>query len=71
MLFDIAHQLVIGRMKLGLIGAVAGGVEQFQCRRELVGNAPELDHPGAAQLGAAFDQPGIGPAGTFTGYRFA
>ncbi len=52
----VRHQLMIGRMKLNLIAAIAARVEQFQLGRVLVGKAAALRHCGRAPVSAEFRQ---------------
>ena len=50
----VRHQLVIGRMKLDLVAAVAAGIEGAQFWCVLVGNASALGHRGGAPMLAEF-----------------
>jgi hypothetical protein len=58
-----AQALVPGRMEVHLVAAVAVAVEEFQHRREDVGQPPVFDPLRAADLGAARHQPVLRPAG--------
>ena len=50
------HQLVIGRMKLDLVAAIAPGIERSQFRRVLVGDPAALRHDGRSPMLAEIRQ---------------
>ncbi|MEY9296029.1 hypothetical protein ABIF24_000660 [Bradyrhizobium elkanii] len=52
----VRHQLMIGRMKLDLVAAIAPGIEQTQLRRVLVGNAAALRHGSGSPMLAEIGQ---------------
>jgi hypothetical protein len=60
-----AHQAVPGRVEFKLVDALAAAVEIHQARRELVGEARELQYLAAAEAGAERLQHACRPAGAF------
>jgi hypothetical protein len=63
------HQLVIGRMKLDLVAAIAFGIEDAQFRRVLIGHAAALGHHCRAPVPAELRQLGLGRRATIGGDR--